>query len=115
MNTTIYVRGIHEHEAKKLSDSIRNYINEMDMGRIENLLRKAHEPIFLDITVTVAKPHPHHECDLRIHGPQFEIIVKKEGPELYKVIDEVFDETIQRIIKHKEKQDEHNKKADYYR
>ncbi len=115
MKTTINVRGIHEHEAQKQSDSIRNYINEISLNRIEKLFEGAQEPIFLNVTIDVKKPHPHHECDLRIHGPHFEIIIKKEGPELYKVIDEVFDETVQKIIQHKDKEVKSRKKADYHK
>lgn len=112
MNTTIYVRGIHESEAQKLSDSIRNYINEINLPKVEKLLNDSKEPIFTDITITAHRPHPHHECDLRIHGPHnFEIIVKKEGPELYKIIDEVFDECIRKIIQHKEKLIDKRKKV----
>ena len=100
---SITVRGIHEHEAEKLSHSIRNYINE-NFTHVEHLLEYVQEPIYVDITVDVAKPHPHHIVSFRIHAPHFEVIVKKEGTELYKVIDETLDVATQKLVEHKDKQ-----------
>jgi ribosomal subunit interface protein len=114
MNKTITIRGIDDREADK-SDSLRNYIDDVITGRMDKFLNNLQEPVFLDITVDIVRPHPFHVCSLRIHGPHFEVIVKKEGPEIYKVIDTVFDETVQQLIKHKEKQLELRKTADKYK
>jgi len=104
MKLTINVRGIHEHEAKVSDNAIRNYIEQKDLERIKKLFGSLKEPIFINITVDIKKPHPHHACDLRIHSGGYELIVKKEGPELYKVIDLVFDDAFEQLAKHKEKQ-----------
>ncbi len=109
IDKTIYVRGIEEHEAEKLSHSIRNYINE-NFGEIDHLLEFVPNPVYINITIDVLKPHPHHGVDLRIHGPHFEIIVKKDGPELYKIIDGVFDIAKNKIIEHKRKQVDQKRK-----
>ena len=112
---SIVVRGIEEHEAVKLSDSIRNYIND-NFGEIEHLLDYVQEPVYVEMAATVSRPHPTNtQFDLRIHGPRFEIIVKKEGPELYKLIDEVLDLAVQKIIEHKDKQIDFRKKTDYHK
>lgn len=114
MKKTIVIRGIHDHEAEK-SNSIRNYIEEKDFIKIQKLLDHIKEPVFVNIAIDIHRPHPHHICDMRIHGPHFEIIIKKEGPELYKVIDEVFDETFNQLVKYKEKQIELRKTGDSYK
>ena len=104
MDISITIRGIDNDEAGKLSNSIRNYIIEQRMGEVEKLLNFVKEPIFINITVTIVKPHPMHSCNLRIYGPGFEVIITKDnGPEIYKIIDQTFDEAIEKIIQHKDK------------
>jgi len=114
MNRTITIKGIHDHEAEH-SKSIRNYIEDR-LDKLEKLLQFINDPVFLNITIEVSKPHPHHLCDLRIHGPNhLEIIVKKEDPELYKVIDYSLDLAEQEVIKFKEKMLKDNRTADYHK
>lgn len=114
MNKTITIRGIHETEATKLSNAIRNYINE-NFDKQQKLLAYVKEPVYIDVTVDVIKPHPNHIVSFRIHGPHFEVIIKKEGPEMYKVIDNVLDLITQKLIEHKGKIMDLKKTADRYK
>lgn len=100
MNKTITIKGIKESEAKH-SESIRNYI-ESKMGPIEKLLSYVDDPKFFNFTIDAERTHHHHVADLRIHCPHnFDVIVKKEGPELYKLIDECLDVAREEITEHK--------------
>ena len=89
MKKNITIRGTTHKEADD-SRAIRNYIDE-NLAKIGHLLDHVKDPVFIDITVDIAKPHPHHQFDFRLHGPHFEIIVKREGPELYLAIDVVIE------------------------
>ena len=72
--------------------------------------------IFIDITLDVLKTHHHHVCNIRIHGPHgFEIVVKKEDPEMNKAIDKCIDVVNEEIVRHKDKQIDFKKKADYHK
>lgn len=103
MNTNITIKGIHEHEAEK-SKALRNYIED-HLKHIDMLLKYVQEPVHLDITLDVLRTHHHHVCDVRIHGPHgFEIIVKKEDPEMYKAIDRCLDVVNEEIVRYKQKQ-----------
>lgn len=107
MNINITIKGIHEHEAEK-DQALRNYIND-NLKHLDMLLKYVQEPIYIDITLDVLKTHHHHVCDVRIHGPRFEIIVKKEDPEMYKAIDKCLDVVNEEIVRHKQKQVSLNK------
>lgn len=113
MKKNITIRGATHKEADD-SRSIRNYIDE-NLAKIGHLLDHVKDPVFIDITVDIAKPHPHHQFDFRLHGPHFEIIVKKESPELYLAIDEGFDIIARKLIEHKEEKIELRRTADRYK
>ena len=104
MNTKITIKGIHEHEAAEQDKALRNYIND-HIKHIDLLLKYVKEPVNVDITLDVHRTHHHHICDIRVHGPRgFEIVVKKEDPEMYKAIDKCLDVVKEEIIRHKDKQ-----------
>lgn len=105
----ITVRGIHEHEAER-SQSIRNYIEQKDISKLQKLLEHTKEPVTFEVTVDIHKTHPHHECLVRVYAPHFEVIVKKENTEAYKAIDEALDQTFRQLAKHKEEQVDKRKK-----
>lgn len=101
MKIQITVRGIEEKEAQK-SESIRNYITT-SFSKLENLLSKEQQPISIDMVATVVNPHPNHEFEVHIKGPRYNIIAKRHGPEIYKVIDETIDIAQQEFLKHRKK------------
>ncbi len=113
MKKNITIRG-STHKESDDSRAIRNYIDE-NLAKIGYLLDHVKDPVFIDITVTMAKPHPHHCFDFRLHGPHFEIIVKKESPELYLSIDEGFDIICHKLTEHKKEMISLRRTADRYK
>lgn len=113
MERHITVRGIDNHDAKH-SESIRNYVED-HFVKIEKLLKHVGEPVYIDVVVTVVRPHPDHVVAMHVRAPHFSVNIKKDGPELYKVIDDVIKVTEQELIQHKDKvvdEREHNPKRD---
>lgn len=101
MKIQITVRGIEEKEAQK-SESIKNYINNSFL-KLQELLSHEQEPIQIDMVATVVRPHPSHEFEVHIKGPRYNIIAKRTGPEIYKIIDETIDIAHQEFLKHRKK------------
>jgi ribosome-associated translation inhibitor RaiA len=110
MEIEINIRGIDEKEAAK-SDSIKNYVNQA-IKKLENFLSKEQEPIHITVFITVIHPHPNHEVEVRVAQPRKRLIAKRQGPELYKVIDEVMDIAFNEVTNHKQKLvDERNREG----
>lgn len=101
MKLAITIRGIDNKDAEK-SQSIRNYIDE-SLQKLKDFLSHDQEPISIEIIATVVHPHPNHEVEIRILKPHDNFGVKRKGPELYKVIDEVADIAFEEATKRKEK------------
>lgn len=101
MEKQITIRGIDNKDAQH-SESIRNYIND-HLSKAEMLLSHVGTPVNIDVAVEVVKPHPDHQVTMHIRAPHFNVVVKKEGSELYKVIDLVMDVTVQQLVDHKER------------
>lgn len=99
MNVKITVRGIDSKEGQE-SESIRNYIQDK-FAKFELLLSKEQQPISVEMLATVVRPHPNHEFEIHLRTPRYSQIVKRHGPELYKVIDEVFDIAFENYVQHK--------------
>lgn len=112
MDKTINIRGLKPGDKQEYA--IQNYIND-NLVKIEKLVESWQEPIFLNFTLDSHPTHDHHICDLRIHGPlNFEIITKREGPDFYKLIDEILDITFRDLVRYKEKLQHWNRTVDKY-
>ena len=101
MKLAITVRGIDDKDAAK-SQSIRNYIDE-SLQKLKDFLSHEKEPVSIEIIATVVHPHPNHEVEIRIFKAHDKFGVKRKGPELYKVIDEVISIAFDAAAKRKEK------------
>lgn len=110
MNKNITIRGIDNKEAEKESHSIRNYILDK-FAKIDNLLESEKQPINIDVVVTVVKPHPAHQIEIRIRAPHYHVIVQRENPELYKAIDEALDVAWEQVAKEKRERVDNERKA----
>jgi ribosome-associated translation inhibitor RaiA len=101
MKVLITVRGIDNKEAEK-SQSIRNYIDE-SLQKMKKILANEKSPITIEVVAMVVEPNPNHEVEIRIFRPHDNFGVKRKGPELYKVIDEVVDIAFREAIQRKER------------
>ncbi len=93
---------VKSHEGGK-TDSIKNYVTEQ-FSRIHDFLdREAWSPVQVDMTVHLAPTHAHQQFELLVKCPYFTVLVKKEGEDLYQVINKVMDVALADLHEHKRK------------
>lgn len=78
------------------SPEIQMHIDRQ-MARIIDFLGNEPTPIYIDLVATPSKVHEHHEVELIIKSPNYNVIVKKEGPIFFQVLDIVTDEAYQKL------------------
>ena len=109
MQVNITIKGM---DGDGKSDSIKNYISDR-FGKTEEFLKAEDwSPVNMDLVAKVASAHPHHEFECHIRAPHFTVVVKKEGEELYRVIDKVADVALEDLHKHKRKMVDKKKDGD---
>lgn len=112
MNKTITIRGEDNKEAQSNSNSIQNYVWDK-FTKIEKLLSTEQEPINVDIVITIVRPHPSHSVEIRLRAPRYNIVVKRENPEIYKAIDEALDITWEQMNEEKKERKDNVRKYGY--
>ena len=100
MQVNITVKGM---DGGADSKSIQNYIRDHFRKIADFLDKEIWMPVNVDLLAKVASIHPHHEFEVHIRAPHFTVFVKKEGEELYKVIDQVMDVALEDLHQHKRK------------
>jgi ribosomal subunit interface protein len=85
------------------------------LEKVEKLLTGEHTPVFIEFVIVGAPNHAHHEVDLRVKTPHFELVAKHEGPDMYQEIERVTHTMAQEIIKAKEKYLEKQRNKDSYK
>lgn len=90
------------------SPVMEKHINEQ-LAKITHFLRHEPSPIYIEIFVMPGKVHAHHKIDFVLKSPHYTLDVHKEGPEIYKVLDEVIDIMYLQLRKEKDKRIEDRK------
>lgn len=90
------------------SQVMEDHIHEQ-LEKIKHFLEQEPTPIFIEIFVRPAPTHDHNEIDFALKSPNYDLFVKKEGPEIYKVLDEVIDTMYLQLRKFKDKHVEDRK------
>jgi ribosome-associated translation inhibitor RaiA len=97
------------------SDAIENYANEK-LAKLERVLHiEEHEPVRIDIIMTANREHHHHEIDLHISAAHVNFAIKREGPELYLLIDQVIDIAVETVQKQRKEQIDSLKEDNQFR
>jgi len=118
MNTPI-VRLAFRHTES--TEHLENHINQQ-LKKVVDFISKEPTPITIDLVMTPSKNHAHHEVEIVIKSPNFNVIVKKEGPNFYQVLDEVIDTAHRNLLEadrkigHENKQkrlDKHHEDGEY--
>ncbi len=60
-------------------------------------------PFHVEIWLNAHKKHLHHSAEIHLKTPQFELIAKNDGQDMYLVIDSVIDKMVTLIKKEKTK------------
>lgn len=105
MQKRIVFRGM-EHSA-----TIEEHAQEQ-LKKIEKFLGSEPEPIFIDIVFEAHPTHAHDKVEVRIKSPNYHAIVsRKEGPDLYKLVDVALDIAYDELLKQKERLVDSHKKG----
>ena len=106
MNKQFTFKGM-EH-----SNAIETYAREQ-IKRIDAFLEHEQErdPIYMRMSFDAEPTHHHHQIEFNIKSPRYDLHVHEEGPEMYKLINDVVDMMYARLRKEKEKHADNNKKG----
>lgn len=106
MNKQFTFKGM-EHSA-----AIEKYAREQ-LKRIDTFLEheQEREPIFMRMSFDAEKTHHHHTIEFNLKSPAYDLHVHEEGPEMYKLINDVVDMMYSRLRKEKEKHVDNHKKG----
>lgn len=92
------------------SPGLENHINKQ-LARVIAFVGNEPTPIFIDFVITPAKVHANNEVTIQIKTPNYEAIIKKEGPEVYTLVDTVCEEMYEKLCEEKRKLvDDHKNK-----
>lgn len=72
------------------SKVMEDYIHEQ-IQKILEFLKDEREPIFIEFFIRPSHVHAHHQVDMLVKTPNYDLFVKKIGTEIYKVLSEVID------------------------
>ena len=98
MNKQFTFKGM-EHSA-----ALENYANEL-LGKIEEFLKNEQEkePIYIRICFDAEETHHHHGIEFDLKSPLYDLHVHEEGPDMYKLVNDVTDIMYARLRREKEK------------
>lgn len=94
------------------SVAMENFANEL-LTKVEEFLNNEQErdPIYLRMSFDAEETHHHHNIEFSLKSPRYDIHVHREGPEMYKLINEVIDIMVEQLHKEKQKRVDNNKKG----
>ncbi len=106
MNKQFTFKGM-EHSA-----AMETYAQE-HLKKIEHFLEEEEErePIYIRIVFEAERIHHHHGVEFNLKSPRYDLHAHREGPEMYKLIDEVVDIMVERMHKEKQRRVDNNKKG----
>lgn len=79
------------------------------LEKIDNFLRKEPTPIWMDIIIQPSKTKAHHQVEFLLKTPNYDLVVKKEGPHIYQVLEEAVDVMYLKLREAKDKRIEDRK------
>jgi|SRR5579859_4648473 len=95
---------------------VENYANDA-LDRVADALENEKEPIYIYLTIDPGRPHAHHQVELLIKSPNYNIVYKQEGPHVFQLIDRACDMAYRKIHEERKKQVKNRKngKNDSYK
>lgn len=61
------------------------------MGRILEFLKNEPTPVYIHLVASPSKNHAHHQVELIIKTPHYNLVGKDEGPIFFVILDQVID------------------------
>jgi len=81
------------------------------LDRIMKALDYEPSPRNVELVLSPGRPHAHHCAELLIKTPHIDLVIKKEGPHLYQLIDLACDIAYRKIHEEKERMIDGRKSA----
>ena len=85
------------------SDAIERYVREKIEKLYKFFKRENSDSIFISFTLEGHRTHHYFIAELKVKSAQYDLIAKKEGPEMYVMIDNVVNIMDKEISREKEK------------
>lgn len=79
------------------------------MAKILKFLENERSPVYIHLVITPSKDHAHHEAELVIKTPHYNVVGKEEDPIAFVAIDTLIDTTYKRLEQAKRKVDDGHK------
>ena len=93
---------------------IKNYA-EAALDRVMKALSHESSPIYVDLILTPGRPHAHHEVELLVKTPHYNIVCKETGPHFFQLLDMVSDIAYRKIHEEKERLLNERRNTDSYK
>ena len=90
------------------STAMEKHINEQ-LAKILHFLEHERSPIYIEIFIKPGHTHAHHQIDFVLKSPNYTLMMQKEGPKIYQIVDEVIDAMYAQLRKKKDKHVEDRK------
>ncbi len=62
-----------------------------DMAKILKFLENERTPVYVNLTITPGTPHAHHEVELLVKSPHYDLFCKEEAPTFFVALNDVTD------------------------
>lgn len=85
------------------------------MQKIYKFLEHEREPIYIHLTIEAGRPHAHHQVEVRVKSPNYELMVKDEGPDIYLLLNQMIDLMYKRLHEKKEELVRERRKVDKFK
>ncbi|MEX0671892.1 MAG: ribosome-associated translation inhibitor RaiA [Candidatus Babeliales bacterium] len=93
------------------TEGLENHV-EQRLTRIETFLKHEQDPVTIDFILEPHRTHAHHSAELLITSPQYHVVVRHEGPDMYHVIDHVMHVGYDQLLKEKQRRIDDRKKGE---
>lgn len=102
MNKRVVFRGM-DH-----SVALEKYVDD-NFKKIETFLKEhPRSPVTYDIVFECHPTHATKKCEVRIASPEFHVIAREEGQDMYKVAHDALDSAYAQLLKENEKKSDKN-------
>lgn len=93
---------------------IKNYADAA-LERVMHALEGERTPVDVHLIIEPGRPHAHHQVELLIKTPHYNVISKEEGPHPYQLLDRACDLACRKIHEQKKRLLDGKKKDDIFK
>lgn len=87
---------------------------QVALDAVIEALSSERTPIYIDLVLSPGRPHAHHQVELLVKSPNYDLICKEEGPHMYQLIDLACDIVCRKIREQKKRMINERRTGDSY-